>query len=125
MAWSQTNPQYTHETVVQNLVSLCKQLRKLPANFSWEDNQWNFKATGISSEQYGGHRYYTITGQGFCDFGIILVEESVINRAEVSVTKAESNNCFIIHCFKENNYNHNPALWALVGNHPLHVQPTD
>ena len=78
MAWSQTNPQYTHETVVQeNLVSLCKQLRKLPANFSWEDNQRNFKATGISSEQYGGHRYYTITGQGFCDFGIILVEESV------------------------------------------------
>ena len=57
--------------------------------------------------------------------GIIQVEESVISRAEVSVTKAESNNCFIIHCFKENNYNHNLALWALVGNHPLHAQPTD
>ena len=53
------------------------------------------------------------------------VGESVISRAEVSVTKAESNNCFIIHCFKDNNYNHNLALWALVGNHPLHTQPTD
>ena len=57
--------------------------------------------------------------------GIIQVEESVISRAEVSNTKAESNNCFIIHCFKENNYNHNLALWAVVGNHPLHAQPTD
>ena len=57
--------------------------------------------------------------------GIIQVEESVISRAKVSNTKAESNNCFIIHCFKENNYNHNLALWAVVGNHPLHAQPTD
>ena len=57
--------------------------------------------------------------------GIIQVGENVISRAEVSVTKAESNNCFIIHCFKDNNYNHNRALWAPVGNHPFHVQPTD
>ena len=57
--------------------------------------------------------------------GIIQVGESVISQADVSVTKAESNNCFIIHCFKDNNYNHNLALWALVGNHPLHTQPTD
>ena len=54
--------------------------------------------------------------------GIIQVGESVISRAEVSVTKAESNNFFFIHCFKDNNYN---ALWALVGNHPWHAQPTD
>ena len=57
--------------------------------------------------------------------GIIQVGENVISRTEVSITKAEYNNCFIVHCFKENNYNHNLALWALVGNHPLHTQPTD
>ena len=39
--------------------------------------------------------------------GIIKVEVSVITLTEVliilDITKTESNNCFIIHCFEENN----------------------
>ena len=43
--------------------------------------------------------------------GIIQVEESVepdnSNRDLISdITKTESHNCFIIHCFKENNDKH-------------------
>ena len=42
--------------------------------------------------------------------GIIKVEVSVITLTETfiipNITKTESNNCFIIHCFEENNDKH-------------------
>ena len=104
--------------------------------------------------------------------GIIKVEVSVMSRSQrlrlitltetliiPDITKAESNNCFIIHCFEENNNKRiiatitvyfqtlknvqrieKPfllyfavceleiavrALDIALGNHALHVQPTD
>ena len=87
--------------------------------------------------------------------GIIKVEVSVISRSRrlrlitltetliiPDITKTESNNCFIIHCFEENNdkriiaaitvyfqtLNIDIAVRALdiaLGNHALRAQPTD
>ena len=91
--------------------------------------------------------------------GIIKVEVSVISRSRrlrlvtltetliiPDITKTESNNCFIIHCFKENNDKRiiaaitvyfqtlknvqlsDIAVRALdiaFGNHALRAQPTD
>ena len=76
--------------------------------------------------------------------GIIKVEVSVISRSRrlrlitltetliiPDITKTESNNCFIIHCFEEITTN---ALsqrsqfifkHIAVGNHALRAQPTD
>ena len=87
--------------------------------------------------------------------GIIKVEVSVISRSRrlrlitltetliiPDITKTESNNCFIIHCFEENNdkriikaitvyfqtLNIDIAVRGLdiaLGNHALRAQPTD
>ena len=87
--------------------------------------------------------------------GIIEVEVSVISRSRrlrlitltqtliiPDITKTESNNCFIIHCFEENNdkriiaaitvyfqtLNIDIAVRTLdiaLGNHALRAQPTD
>ena len=87
--------------------------------------------------------------------GIIKVEVSVISRSRrvrlitltetliiPDITKTESNNCFIIHCFEENNDKRiiaattvyfqicelDIAVRALdiaLGNHVLRAQPTD
>ena len=82
--------------------------------------------------------------------GIIKVEVSVISRSRTlietliipDITKTESNNCYIIHCFEENNdkriiaaitvyfqtLNIDIAVRALdigLGNHALRTQPTD
>ena len=65
--------------------------------------------------------------------GIIKVEVRVISRSRrlrlitltetliiPHITRTESNNCFILHCFEENNDKH-----IALGNHALRVQPTD
>ena len=87
--------------------------------------------------------------------GIIKVEVSVISRSRrlrlitltetliiPDITKTESNNCFIIHCFEENNdkriiaaitvyfqtltsYFAVRELDIALGNHALRAQPTD
>ena len=84
--------------------------------------------------------------------GIFKVEVSVISRSRrpwlititetlitSDITKTESHNCFIIHCFKENNdkriitpntvYFHQAMflheLDIALGNHALHMQPLD
>ena len=82
--------------------------------------------------------------------GIIRVEVSVISRSRTlietliipDITKSESNNCYIIHCFEENNdkriiaaitvyfqtLNIDIAVRVLdiaLGNHALCAQPTD
>ena len=57
-----------------------------------------------------------LLGEVFVMYGIIKVEVSVISRSRrlrlitltetliiPDITKTESNNCFIIHCFEENN----------------------
>ena len=75
--------------------------------------------------------------------GIIKVEVSVISRSRrlrlitltetliiPDITKTESNNCFVIHCFEENNDKRiiDVAVRELdiaLGNHALRAQPTD
>ena len=76
--------------------------------------------------------------------GIIKVEVSVISRSRrlrlitltetliiPGITKTESNNCFIIHCFEENNDKRIIAAITVffkhiaLGNHALRGQPTD
>ena len=87
--------------------------------------------------------------------GIMKVEVSVISRSRrlrlitltetliiSDITKTESNNCFIIHCFKANNdkhiiapntvyFRHTMLYFAVreldiaLGNHALRAQPTD
>ena len=69
--------------------------------------------------------------------GIIKVEVGVISRSQrlrlnetliiPGITKTESNNCFIIHCFKENNDKRtvelvNCELDIAFGNHALRAQ---
>ena len=79
--------------------------------------------------------------------GIIKVEVSVISRSRrlrlitltetliiPDITKTESNNCFIIHCFEENNdkriiaaitvYFQTHCSWIHIA-HALRAQPTD
>ena len=72
--------------------------------------------------------------------GIIKVKVSVISQSQrlrlitltetliiFDMTNSESHNCFIIHCFKENN--DKPfitcELDAALGNHALRAQPMD
>ena len=54
--------------------------------------------------------YNKLLDKVFVISGIIKVEVSVISRAETLIikviTKTECNNCFIIHCFEENNDKH-------------------
>jgi len=79
--------------------------------------------------------------------GIIKVEVSVISQSRrlrlktlpetliiLDITKTESHNCFIIHCFKENiapnTVYFRQAMFLhevdiTLGNHALCVQPTD
>jgi len=73
--------------------------------------------------------------------GIIKVEVSVISRSRRLrlITLTETNNCFIIHCFKENNDKRVIApntvyfrqavfsreLDIALGNRALRAQPTD
>ena len=51
--------------------------------------------------------YKQLLDEVFVIFGIIKVEVTVITLTETliipDITKTESNNCFIIHCFEENN----------------------
>ena len=62
------------------------------------------------------HNYKQLLDEGFVISGIIKVEVSVISRSRrlrlitltetliiPDITKTESNNCFIIHCFEEYN----------------------
>ena len=64
-----------------------------------------------------GLNYKQLLDEVFVISGITEVEVSVISRSRrlrlitltetliiSDITKTESNNCFIIHCFKENNY---------------------
>ena len=66
-----------------------------------------------------GHNYKQLLDEVFVTSGIIKVEVSVISRSRrlrlitltetliiPDIPKAESNNCFIIHCFEENNDKH-------------------
>ena len=66
--------------------------------------------------------------------GIIKVEVRLITLTEtliiLDITKTESNNCFIIHCFEENNDKRIIAAITVykhiaLGNHALRTQPTD
>ena len=76
--------------------------------------------------------------------GIMKVEVSVISQSRrlrlvtltstliiPDITETESNNCFIIHCFEENNDKRIIAAITMffkhiaLGNHALHGQPTD
>ena len=66
-------------------------------------------------------------GWGFCD---ILNNQGrgKCYQPYLGYHKTEYNNCFIIHCFEENNDKHTrkePELIIVIGNHALHVQPTD
>ena len=100
--------------------------------------------------------YKQLLDEVFVISGIIKVEESVISRSRrlrlslrlltltetliiSDITKTESHNCFIIHCFKEYNdkriiapntvyfrqamFSH--ELDTALGNHALRAQPTD
>ena len=49
---------------------------------------------------------------------ITLTSTSIIS----DITKTVSNNCFIIHCFEENNDKHKRIV---LGNHALRAQPTN
>ena len=64
----------------------------------------------------GSNNYKQLLDEVFVISGIIKVEVSVISRSRrlrlitlvetliiPDITKTESNNCFIIHCFEENN----------------------
>ena len=68
------------------------------------------------SAPVGSHTYKQLLDEVFVISGIIKVEVSVISRSRrlrlitlteiliiLDITKTESNNCFIIHCFEENN----------------------
>ena len=90
--------------------------------------------------------YKQLLDEVFVISGIIKVEVSVISQSRrrrliiltdtliiPDITKTESNNCFIIHCFKEykdkcimlkKRFDH-PCLDIVLGNHALCVQPTD
>ena len=100
---------------------------------------------------YESANYKQLLDEVFVISGIIKVEVSVISRNRrlrlitltetliiPDITKTESNNCFIIHCFEENNdkriiaaitvYFQTLAARALdiaLGNHALRAQPTD
>ena len=88
--------------------------------------------------------------QGFFISGIIKVKVSVVSCIRLlrlvtltetliilDITETKSNNCFIIHCFKENKdkcimlkqfdhpYHIIRELDIALGNHVLHAQPTD
>ena len=55
---------------------------------------------------------------------ITLIETLII----YDITKTESVNCFIVHCFEENNIKHRVTLTqydVAFGNHNLCTQPTD
>ena len=56
---------------------------------------------------------------------IVTLTETLII---LDITKTESNNCFIIHCFEENKDKHTIArnlIDIIIGNHSLRAQPTD
>ena len=60
--------------------------------------------------------------------GIIKVEVSVTETLIIpDITKTESNNCFIIHCFEENNDERIIAAITVYfqTHHALRAQPTD
>ena len=101
---------------------------------NWEilnDEQLNNQQTILNSKLYS---YATrrsnnnqIFGWGFCD---ILNNQGrgKCYQPYLGYHKTEYNNCFIIHCFEENNDKHarkEPELIIVIGNHALRVQPTD
>ena len=100
---------------------------------------------------YSKSCYKQLLDEGFVISGIIKGEVSVISRSRrlrlitltetliiPDITKTDPNNCFIIHCFEENNdkriiaaitvYFQIFAVRALdiaLGNHASRAQPTD
>ena len=103
---------------------------------------------------YHPRDYKQLLDEVFVISGIIKVEVSVISRSRrlrlitltetliiPDITKTESNNCFIIHCFEENNDKRIIAAITVyfqtlknvqlsdkqiaLGNHALRAQPTD
>ena len=87
------------------------------------------------------HNNKQLLDEAFVISGIIKVEVSVISRSRrlrlitltetliiPDITKTESNNCFIIHCFEiiKDKYTIAQNRFDLaLGNHALRVQPTD
>ena len=100
---------------------------------------------------YSKSCYKQLLDEVFVISGMIKVEASVISRSRrlrlitltenliiPDITKTESNNCFIIHCFEENNDKRiiaaitvyfqtlkNVQLSDYSRNHALRAQPTD
>ena len=54
---------------------------------------------------------------------LITLTETLIIK---DITKTESNNCFIVHCFEENSDKHRrQEIDIVIGNQALRAQPTD
>ena len=138
---------------VLHFLSPCRQLRPACVQNGPEIIQKKSAVGAINKDCTSN--YKQLLDEVFVISGIIKVEVSVISRSrrlrlitltETSIipdiTKTESNNCFIIHCFEENNdkriiaaitvyfqtLNIDIAVRALdiaLGNHALRAQPTD
>ena len=101
---------------LQNLLNSARSRAEKKINVNYYTTNWSKIKKRILIGFLNGPNFQQLLDEIFVVFGIFKVEVSVISRSQwlrlialaetmiiSEIIKAESNNCFIIHCFKENN----------------------